>query len=177
MSARACVFKLASGIYAPKSHECVRAMRLRRLQRHVERGQVSLPIATAVSPMRLEKPHSLSYQDITRTNVPSITVVCDRSKVELAGLWLKSVDTSGSSLVARTPFSGPFAALTMAALTFSLVVGFLATNLKSTRDTFGVGTRIEVPSSLPASSGSTSPTAFAAPVVVGIRFMAAARAR
>ena len=29
--------------------------------------QISLPIATAVSAMRLEKPHSLSYQDITRT--------------------------------------------------------------------------------------------------------------
>jgi len=28
------------------------------------------PIATAVSAMRLEKPHSLSYQDITRTSVP-----------------------------------------------------------------------------------------------------------
>jgi hypothetical protein len=29
-----------------------------------------------------------------------------------------------------TPFSGPFAALMMAALTFYMVVGFLATNLK-----------------------------------------------
>jgi len=35
----------------------------------------SLPIATAVSAMRLEKPHSLSYHDITRTSVPSITLV------------------------------------------------------------------------------------------------------
>jgi hypothetical protein len=30
----------------------------------------SFPIATAVSPMRLEKPHSLSYQASTRTSVP-----------------------------------------------------------------------------------------------------------
>src|SRR5262249_23703618 len=33
--------------------------------------QISFPIATAVSTMRLEKPHSLSYHDITRTSVPS----------------------------------------------------------------------------------------------------------
>jgi len=44
----------------------------------------------------------------------------------------------------------------------------LATNLKSTTETFGVGTRIAEPSSLPLSSGSTRPTALAAPVVVGI---------
>ena len=44
----------------------------------------------------------------------------------------------------------------------------LATNLKSTTETFGVGTRIETPSSLPFSSGSTRPTALAAPVEVGI---------
>ena len=36
--------------------------------------------------MRLEKPHSLSYQESTRTSLPSITCVCFRSKVELAGL-------------------------------------------------------------------------------------------
>ena len=38
-------------------------------------------------------------------------------------------------------------------------------------------TRIDEPSSLPLSSGSTSPTAFAAPVVVGIIDKAAPRAR
>ena len=41
----------------------------------------------------------------------------------------------------------------------------------------GVGTRVAKPSSLPLSSGSTSETARAAPVVVGIMDMAAARAR
>ena len=40
-----------------------------------EPNQESLPIATAVSIMRLEKPHSLSYHAITRTRVPSITLV------------------------------------------------------------------------------------------------------
>jgi len=33
-------------------------------------GYSSFPIATAVSDMRLEKPHSLSYHAITRTSVP-----------------------------------------------------------------------------------------------------------
>ena len=37
--------------------------------------QISFAIATAVSAMRFEKPHSLSYQDSTRTNWPSITLV------------------------------------------------------------------------------------------------------
>src|SRR3546814_4821780 len=36
--------------------------------------------AAAASSIRFEKPHSLSYQDSTRTKVPSITWVCDRSK-------------------------------------------------------------------------------------------------
>ena|GEM_PF-3081780 len=37
--------------------------------------QISLPIATAVSAIRFEKPHSLSYHDSTETKVPSITLV------------------------------------------------------------------------------------------------------
>ncbi len=37
--------------------------------------QISLPIATAVSAMRLEKPHSLSYQLRMRTILPSRTLV------------------------------------------------------------------------------------------------------
>ena len=57
------------------------------------------------------------------------------------------------------------------------MVARFGTNLKSISETFGVGTRIDEPSSLPFSSGSTSPTAFAAPVVVGIIDSAAARAR
>ena len=59
----------------------------------------------------------------------------------------------------------------------STEVARLDVNLKSTTDTFGVGTRMAVPSSLPFSSGSTFPTALAAPVEVGIMFSAAARAR
>jgi hypothetical protein len=53
----------------------------------------------------------------------------------------------------------------------------LASKVRSTTETFGVGTRIATPSSLPLSSGSTRPTALAAPVEVGIIDIAAARAR
>ena len=60
------------------------------------RHQISLPIATAVSAMRLEKPHSLSYQDITRTKVPPMTLVWSMWKTDECGSWLKSPDTFGS---------------------------------------------------------------------------------
>ena len=49
--------------------------------------------------------------------------------------------------------------------------------VRSTSETFLVGTRIATPSSLPFSSGSTSPTALAAPVEVGIIDSVAERAR
>src|SRR3546814_10034986 len=100
-------------------------------------AQPSLAIATAVSAMRLEKPHSLSYQDSTRTKRPSITCVWVESKVELAGLWLKSIETSGASLKARMPFSAPPAASLIAALTSCEEVSRLLRNLKSTIDTLG----------------------------------------
>ena len=50
----------------------------------------------------------------------------------------------------------------------SSVVSFFEKNLKSTKDTFTVGTRIALPSILPLRSGNTSDTARAAPVDVGI---------
>ena len=46
--------------------------------------------------MRLEKPHSLSYQAITRTSVPFITLVWSMWKVAECGSWLKSIETLGS---------------------------------------------------------------------------------
>src|SRR5271168_4295601 len=63
-----------------------------------EQNQASLPIATAVSIMRLEKPHSLSYHDMTRTSVPSITLVWSMWTTEECGSWLKSVETLGASV-------------------------------------------------------------------------------
>ena len=52
------------------------------LERHI---QISFAIAPAVSTMRFEKPHSLSYQLTTRTSLPSITAVSRLSTVEDAG--------------------------------------------------------------------------------------------
>ena len=63
------------------------------------------------------------------------------------------------------------------AFTSSTVVARLAVKVRSTTDTLMVGTRIAKPSSLPFSSGSTRPTAAAAPVLVGIIDCVALRAR
>ena len=71
----------------------------------------------------------------------------------------------------------PAAALRMASLISSTVVARRVATLRSMTETLGVGTRMETPSSLPLSSGRTSPTALAAPVEVGIIDRAAARAR
>src|SRR3989344_1868920 len=127
--------------------------------------------------MRVEKPHSLSYQVRTRPRPPSIIWVCGRAAVDEAGLWLKSMDTSGSLVTASTPFSAPLAAASSASLIWATVTDFEGTNFRSTTETFGVGTRIDEPSSLPARAGITRPSALAAPVEVGIMDMAAARAR
>ena len=62
-------------------------------------------MAAAVSLIRVEKPHSLSYQESTRPRPPSTNWVCGRATVEDAGAWLKSMETSGSLVTARMPFS------------------------------------------------------------------------
>ena len=56
----------------------------------------SFPIATAVSAMRLEKPHSLSYHAITRTSVPFSTLVWSMWNMDECGSWLKSIETLGA---------------------------------------------------------------------------------
>ena len=60
-----------------------------------------------------------------------------------AGLWLKSTLTSGPSLYARMPASGPFDdASYMIAWISSTVVSRAAMNDRSTIETLIVGTRI-----------------------------------
>jgi hypothetical protein len=61
--------------------------------------------------------------------------------------------------------------------TSSSVVARRAVKVRSTSETLMVGTRTAKPSSLPFSSGSTRPTAAAAPVLAGIIDMVAERAR
>src|ERR1700728_1324173 len=134
--------------------------------------------AMVVSSMRFEKPHSLSYQEKTFTSVPSMTFVSVPSKIDEWGSWLKSLAQSGSSVYARTPLRGPeLAAARISILTSSTEVARFAVKVRSTSDTLMVGTRMESPSSLPFSSGSTRPTAAAAPVFVGICDIVADRAR
>ena len=58
---------------------------VKRAKYHHSAPYSNLPMTPAVSTMRLEKPHSLSYQLNTRTNLPSITAVSRLSMVELAG--------------------------------------------------------------------------------------------
>jgi len=73
--------------------------------------------------MRFEKPHSLSYQETTRTSLPSSTAVSRLSTVDEAGVCWKSIETSGSSVYSRMPTSGPLSdAALRRALTSSFVV-------------------------------------------------------
>ena len=66
--------------------------------RHAQYFHAALAQASVVSIMRLEKPHSLSYQANTFTSVPSMTFVSVASKIDECGSWLKSLETSGASL-------------------------------------------------------------------------------
>ena len=90
---------------------------------------------------------------------------------------LKSIETSGSSDTPRMPLSGPAAAVRKASLSASTDVGRLTVAVKSTTLTVGVGTRRLKPSNLPFRSGMTRASALAAPVVVGMMFWPALRAR
>jgi hypothetical protein len=92
-------------------------------------------------------------------------------------LPITSLETISSSVYSRMSFSGPAAASLNAAFTCSTVASVLSSQTRSTIDPSGTGTRSDVPSSLPLRSGRILPTARAAPVVVGMMFTAAARAR
>ncbi|MGF6166893.1 hypothetical protein M2426_000466 [Pseudomonas moraviensis] len=61
------------------------------------RNYSALHNARQLSSMRLEKPHSLSYQASTFSNLP-LTLVWLASKIDDSGLWLKSLETSGKVL-------------------------------------------------------------------------------
>ena len=93
------------------------------------------------------------------------------------GLPMMSLETSGSVQYSRMPLSGPSAAVLIAALTWSLVAVVFSRAVRSVTEPTGTGTRSEKPVSLPFNSGMTSPTALAAPVLEGMMFTAAARAR
>merc|ERR1712014_569807 len=74
-----------------------------------------------------------------------------------------------------TPFIGPAAASLTAATMSAYLAGFSKRHVKSTTETSGVGTRNAMPVSLPFRTGSTLPTALAAPVADGMMFCEAQR--
>src|SRR6516162_11453439 len=82
--------------------------------------------------MRLEKPHSLSYQERTRTKRLSRIWVCVTSKVELCESWLKSTDTVGALLIPRMPCNRfEREASSISELTSSPVVSRAASKVRS----------------------------------------------
>src|SRR5215472_1758699 len=88
---------------------------------------------------------------------------------------MMSVETTSSSVYATIPFIAPSEASFIAALISSYLAGFVNRQVKSTTETFTVGTRKDIPVNLPLRSGMTLPTAFAAPVLDGMILDAAAR--
>lgn len=105
-----------------------------------------------------------------------MTIVEGASTIEECGFFVKSTETSGVSHTSRIPFNSPKAASIKALFISSAFVSLESSQTRSTTETVGVGTRIAMPFSFPFSSGKTSPTADAAPVVVGIIDKAAERA-
>src|SRR6266576_6162831 len=95
---------------------------------------------------RQEYPHSLSYQDKILIMLPPITFVYSASTIEEFELPLKSTETKGSSQNESMPRSSSLAASLSARLTSSAVVCLSTSITTSTNETFGVGTRTEIPS-------------------------------
>ena len=82
-------------------------------------------------------------------------------------LWLKSTETSFSSVTFRIFLSFVLEAENKELFNFFMVIFFFTLNINSINETFGVGTLIATPSSLPFNEGIISPIAFDAPVDVG----------
>merc|ERR1719359_2738226 len=88
---------------------------------------------------------------------------------------MKSLETNSSSVKPRKPFMYEVDAALKNLSISSIDVSFAAVKVKSTTDTSGVGTRNDMPVSLPFTAGMHSPTALAAPVADGMMLHAAAR--
>ncbi|CAB4590657.1 unannotated protein [freshwater metagenome] len=104
-------------------------------------------------------------------------IVKSLSNTQLCGFVTTSLETIGSTQYSRIFLRGPEAAALNAALISSTEAGFFKLATKSVIEPVGTGTRSEVPSSLPFIDCITRLVARAAPVLVGMIFMAAARAR
>ena len=129
--------------------------------------------------MRFEKPHSLSYQDSTLAKLPSITLVSARRRSTSAGCAVEVDRDQRLVAVARgCPSAARRRPPSCAALISSSVAGFVELARRGRRATRSASARgSPCRRACPSSSGSTSPIALAAPVLVGIIDSAAARAR
>ena len=87
------------------------------------------------------------------------------------------METRGSSEKPILSLSAPWLAALSAALTASASQGFSTSQVRSTSEQSKVGTRTDMPLIRPSSSGMTTPTALAAPVLDGTMETAAARPR
>src|SRR5215469_8186156 len=97
------------------------------------------------------------------------------SNTQVHGSPIKSDETTSSSVYPMMPCMGPSDAAFTVALISSYLADLANRHVKSTTDTFAVGTRKAIPVNLPLRSGITLPTALAAPVLEGMIFVAAAR--
>src|SRR5271154_1688138 len=88
---------------------------------------------------------------------------------------MKSDETTSSSVYPRMPLRYVSDAFFIAALISARFVALVVLKVRSTTETVGVGTRKDMPVSLPFTSGQTRETAFAAPVVDGMMLIAAER--
>src|SRR6516164_4244431 len=97
------------------------------------------------------------------------------SNTQVHGSPIKSDETTSSSVYPMMPCIGPSEAAFTVALISSYLADLANRHVKSTTETFIVGTRNAIPVNLPLSSGIILPTALAAPVLDGMIFAAAAR--
>src|SRR5919112_9290 len=123
-----------------------------------------------------EYPLWLSYKPITLT-VPPLDMVSCESKMHEALLPTMSLETSGASEYSRMSESSPSAADRKAAFTSSADASLEMRATKSVMEPSATGTRIDIPSTLPCSSGLITPAVRAAPVDVGTMLLGAERAR
>ena len=83
-----------------------------------------------------------------------ITIVDNPSIIAECSFVLKSMETNGSSVISKIPSKSPFAACLKCYL-LHLLLHLLKSTTKSTNETFGVGTRNDIPCNLPFNWGNT----------------------
>merc|ERR1719335_1697804 len=102
-------------------------------------------------------PHSLSYQDTSLTKLLLSAMPALMSKIDENLLPMKSVLTTSSLVMLRTPFIVVSDASLIAATISSMVASFSNLHVRSTTETSGVGTRNAMPVSFPLREGMTLP--------------------